>query len=291
MTTSGELPLGHSLTSMRADEVALLSNWAKAEGWNPGVSDITIAHNIDPEAFVALRDGNELVGGGTIFRVSPTFGFMGLFIVRADRRGAGLGRALWHHRRDRLRARLEPGATIGMDGVLEMVPFYTDGGFRLAHHDLRYEGLAHGHKDPDVAAVTPNDFDDIVALDAQLLGSVRPVFLRAWLNAPGAHAVLLRSVSGHILALGVMRPALVGYKFGPVLAETPQLARRVLTHLLSMAQGRQVQLDVPESNAAGLALAKSLGLHPIFSCARMYHGPMPQVDVQHIFGVTSFEFG
>lgn len=276
---------------MRADEIDILAGWAKAEGWNPGGSDLAIAHRIDPEAFIALRHGDELIGGGTVFRVSPVFGFMGLFIVRADRRGAGLGRVLWHFRRDRLLARLQPGATIGMDGVLDMVPFYTDGGFRLAHRDLRFEGLAHGQADPDVRAATANDFAAIVALDADLLGTTRPEFLRAWLNAPGAHAVVLCSESRHILALGVMRPALVGYKLGPVLADSPRLARRVLTHLLSKAEGLNVQLDVPEPNGAGQALAESLGLKAVFSCARMYHGPMPQVDVQRIFGVTSFEFG
>jgi GNAT superfamily N-acetyltransferase len=291
MKKASGLPSGHTLTTMRFDEIELLASWAKAEGWNPGGSDIVIAHRIDPEAFIALRDGDELVGGGTVFRVSPAFGFMGLFIVRSDRRGAGLGRALWHYRRDRLLARLQPSATIGMDGVLNMVPFYTDGGFRLAHRDMRFEGIAYGEADPDVSAVTTNDFAAIMAMDADLLGTARPDFLSAWLNAPGVHAAVLRSDARPVVALGVMRPALVGYKFGPVLADSPELARRMVTHLLSKANGLKVQLDVPEPNAAGQKMAESLGLQPVFSCARMYHGPMPKVNVQHIFGVTSFEFG
>jgi hypothetical protein len=98
---------------------------------------------------------------------------------------------------------------IDVDGVLDMVPFYIEGGFRLAHRDLRFEGLAHDQADPDVRATTANDFAAIVALDADLLGTTRPEFLRAWLKAPGAHAVVLCSESRHIVALGVMRPALV----------------------------------------------------------------------------------
>ena len=285
------LPSGHDLAPMRPDEIHQLAEWAKAEGWNPGSSDLAIAHRIDPEAFIALRDGDELIGGGTVFRISPSFGFMGLFIVRSDRRGAGLGRVLWHYRRDRLLERLQPGATIGMDGVLDMVPFYAEGGFRLAHRDLRFQGNAWGDADPEVRAPTVEDFPELVALDASLFGAARPEFLSAWINAPGVQAVVLRSESQRIVALAAMRPALEGYKFGPVLAESPDLARRVICHLMSKAAGQNVQLDVPEPNAASLALAESLGLKPVFSCARMYYGPVPKVDVQRIYGVTSFEFG
>ncbi|MFZ9629104.1 MAG: hypothetical protein ACO3C1_07100 [Ilumatobacteraceae bacterium] len=52
-----------------------------------------------------------------------------------------------------------------------------------------------------------------------------------------------------------------------------------------------MQLDVPEPNEPGLALAKGFGLREVFGCARMYHGPAPDIDVRRVFGVTSFEFG
>jgi hypothetical protein len=59
-----------------------------------------------------------------------------------DVRRHGLGRVLWHERLRRLRARLNPDAPIGMDGVFEMVPFYEAGGFRLLYRDLRFGGVA-----------------------------------------------------------------------------------------------------------------------------------------------------
>jgi hypothetical protein len=55
--------------------------------------------------------------------------------------------------------------------------------------------------------------------------------------------------------------------------------------------GHQVQIDIPEPNAAGLAIAKGIGLEMSFGCVRLYHGADPGLPVDRIFGVTSLEFG
>src|SRR5215470_5930351 len=99
---------------MRRAELDVLVDWADAEG------------------FVAAEVDGRLVGGGSIVSYDGRFGFMGFFIVAPAHRGQGLGRRLWIHRRDALLARLDPGASIGMDGVLEMEPFYARGGFAPA---------------------------------------------------------------------------------------------------------------------------------------------------------------
>jgi hypothetical protein len=48
---------------------------------------------------------------------------------------------------------------------------------------------------------------------------------------------------------------------------------------------------VPEPNGPGLAIAERFSLTKSFGCARMVHGQDPQLPVERIFGVTSFEFG
>ena len=127
MPQKAELSLG----PMRREEVDMLVGWAADEGWNPGISDIGIAWDTDPEAFIALQRGSDLAGGGTIIRYGDHYGFMGLFIVRRDLRGDGLGGQLWRYRLKCLQDRLAPGATIGMDGVFAMVPFYQHGDLNL----------------------------------------------------------------------------------------------------------------------------------------------------------------
>lgn len=279
-----------SIGQMRQDELRTLAQWASLEGWNPGKADIDLAWAFDPQAFIAMRRGDELIAGGTILSYGGQFGFMGLFIVRADLRGQGLGSQLWYHRRDRLLARLQPGATIGMDGVFAMVPFYTQGGFQLAWRDLRFEGTAHGLQDAQALDLRSLPAAQVDQFDRRYFAVSRTTFLQAWIRQPGAHALGLIE-AGQLVAYGVVRPAQTGYKIGPAMAQRPDLAERLLSALLACVEGQPVQLDVPEANEAGLTLAARFGLSESFGCARMYYGVAPQIEVSGVFGVTSFEFG
>ena len=76
-----------------------------------------------------------MIGGGAITSYDGEFGFMGFFIVRPEFRGRGLGNSLWHTRLERLRARLNAGASIGMDGVFDMQSYYAKGGFVFSHRN------------------------------------------------------------------------------------------------------------------------------------------------------------
>lgn len=96
---------------------------------------------------------------------------------------------------------------------------------------------------------------------------------------------------GEVVGCGTLRPCVSGFRFGPVHADRPDIAERLLRGLMSKVAGQPVQLDVPEPNEAGLALAESFRMTESFGCARMYHGPIPEVPLHRMYGVTSFEFG
>ena len=122
-----------TIRNMSRPEVDQLVAWAAREGWNPGLHDAELFWHTDPEAFVAAEIAGELIGGGAITSYGGEFGFMGFFIVRPEFRGQGLGNRLWHARRERLLARLRPGASIGMDGVFDMQDYCAQGGFAFSH--------------------------------------------------------------------------------------------------------------------------------------------------------------
>ena len=50
-------------------------------------------------------------------------------------------------------------------------------------------------------------------------------------------------------------------------------------------------LDVPEANAAAVALAQRHGMWPVFETARMYTGDAPAIAMERVFGITTFELG
>lgn len=273
------------------DELELAVQWAAAEGWNPGLSDAETFWETDPGGFVCAEENGEVIATGSIVSYDGTFGFMGFFIVRPDLRGRGIGREFWQWRRDRLLARLKPGAALGMDGVFDMQPFYARGGFAFSHRNLRMEGVGQASElASDLVTLTELPFSQIAAYDRTHFGFARETFLRRWIDPEGGWGRALIE-EGQIVGLGVIRPCQSGYKIGPLLADNAEIADQVFRALSAQVIGQPIYLDVPENNPAALALAARHGLKEVFGCARMYHGAAPDLPWDRIFGVTTFELG
>ena len=280
---------------MSRAEVDELVAWAAAEGWNPGLQDAELFWQNDPEAFVAADHQGEMIGGGAITSYAGEFGFMGFFIIRPEFRGRGLGNRLWQARRERLLARLRPGASIGLDGVFAMQAYYARGGFVLAHRDLRYQ--AEG-KAPEASAgagetlvlLAEVAFEAVEAYDRRCFPAPRSGFVRAWIHQPEALALgCLRE--NRLAGYGVVRRCGLGCKIGPLFADDRQAAEALYGGLAHFAQPGPWFLDVPENNPAAMDLARHHGMREVFGCARMYLGPAPVVAQERIFGITTFEIG
>ena len=279
------------IRGMTRDELDVLVEWAAREGWNPGLDDAEVFWNADPDGFVAAEINRELVGGGSIVAYGKRYGFMGLFIMRPDCRGHGLGDRLWNERKRRLSARLDAGASIAMDGVFNMQEYYARGGFRFVCRDLRFEGRGmESRPSHDVVEVSSLPFERIDAYDRQHFPAPRSGFLRNWVQRRGGHAFAV--VKGDaIRGYGVMRPCRTGHKIGPLFAANGSVAEQLLVALGSRVSGEPIFLDVPEINRDALALVARHNMKEVFGCARMVLGPVPKLPDAEIFGVTTFELG
>ena len=281
---------------MTRQEVDHLVDWAAREGWNPGLHDAEAFWATDPDAYIAADLDDELIGGGAITSYAGEFGFMGFFIVRPEFRGQGLGNALWNTRLKKLRARLLPGAGIGLDGVFEMQDYYAEGGFVFSHRNIRYRAEISGNaslsesNSDQIVPICSVPFDQLAEYDRTCFPAPRAAFLKAWITQPDALALgCLRQ--GKLSGFGIIRRCLDGCKIGPLFADDLSAALNIYAHLADFASGGPLFLDVPENNSCALDLAREHRMVEVFGCARMYSGPAPDIAHHRVFGVTTFELG
>ena len=268
-----------AIRPMRRADLDRALDWAAAEGWNPGLDDADAFFAADPQGFLMGFIGEEPVACISVVAYGDAYGFLGFYICRPEFRGQGHGRALWQAGM----ARLE-GRTIGLDGVVEQQANYARSGFALAHRNIRFGGKAESGEVADVRIVEvdpdrPSGLaGSIVAYDRCLQPAPRETFLRAWLQPPGRRTLAFVEANS-LCGYGCVRACRAGYKIGPLLADTPEIAERLFAGLTGPLDGAPVFLDVPEPNAEAVALAKRHGLTPVFETARMYRGPAPALPL------------
>jgi Acetyltransferase (GNAT) domain len=202
-------------------------------------------------------------------------------------RGHGYGLRMWNAAIAHAGPRV-----IGLDGVVAQQPNYARSGFNLAYANIRYGGAAIGPRptQADVVALGEVPFGAVEALDAAVFPAPRSAFLRAWIGSPG-HVGRALVRDGRLAAWGVIRPCRRDYKIGPLVADDCSAAEMVASALMAATSATEVFLDVPSINQMAVTLAQRLGLVPVFETARMYTGAIPPLQLERVYGVTTFELG
>ncbi|MGW3146264.1 GNAT family N-acetyltransferase [Streptomyces sp. NPDC001177] len=264
----------------------VISGWAADEGWNPGLSDGPAFFAQDAEGFFLGRIDGEPVSAISVVNYGTDYAFLGCYLVRQDVRGRGHGITTWKtalaHAGNR---------TVGLDGVVAQQDNYCQSGFELAYRTVRFAGTAAEAEAPvDVRPARPADLEAITAYDSACYPAERPRFLAEWLTGTD-HRTFVRHDGGRLTGYGVIRPGRDSLRIGPLFADGPEDARALFAALIADAAGREVAIDVPETNAAGIALAEVAGFTPSFETARMYTGPVRDYAQDRVFGVTTLELG
>lgn len=281
-----------------AGEVPLFSDWARQEGWQPGVGDAAAFFAADPAGFhIGIEDGR-VVAMVSVVRYDDDYAFLGHYIVAPDRRGEGLGLEVWNAGMSSV-----PGRVVGLDGVLEQVPNYEKSGFVTAHLTIRHAGdcseIIDRLSSRDLATVIPVDsesdiFDEVAAFDARHVPAPRPDFVRAWLDPDSERCSFAVVEHGAVVGYATVRPAEPdGARIGPLFADDARIARSLLLACAEAAADvpATVCIDVPEVNEEAMALVAEAGMAAGFTCARMYRGDAPVLPLAAVFGNTTLELG
>ena len=232
--------------------------------------------------------GDPPVGCISAVSYGGAFGFIGLYIVVPEHRRNGYGIALWRSAMARL-----AGRNVGLDGVPAQQDNYRRSGFRLAYGNARFEHIGPvappSHR--TLVALDRIPLPQLSAYDRRFFPAGPDAFLRHWIAQPGARGVAAVA-DGALQGYGVIRPCRTGSKIGPLFAADPALADEIFRALCSRVDAAApVYLDVPETNAAALALAERTAMRRVFGTARMCTGEFPDLPLANIYGVTSFELG
>lgn len=271
--------------------------WARAEGFCPGAGDVASYRHTDRQGLWVKELEHQLIGCIAGVRYNASYGFIGLFLVDPALRGQGHGLDLWRTAMDHLAAL----PCIGLEAAPERVEDYRSWGFRPASPTRRWQAVATGDERP----IDPHDGLNLVkgkhlpqravqAYDALREPSPRPHFLADWLGQKAGTVLALIDGQGQCHGFGRIRPCLLrrgtGWRIGPLLADSPALAERLLLGMLARHPG-VVLVDVPGANPHGDPLMLRLGFQPQSTVLRMYRGEPPRVGLGDVYGLACLELG
>ncbi|MGZ4994338.1 MAG: GNAT family N-acetyltransferase [Methylobacter sp.] len=278
----------YTIRTMTRQEVNIAVDWAAEEGWNPGLYDADCFYAADPGGFLVGLLDDEPIATISVVKYGSSFGFLGFYIVKPEYRGQGYGIQIWN-----AGLALLSGRTVGLDGVVAQQDNYKKSGFTLSYSNVRYQGSGSGHypADSGIVPLSTLAFDNIYAYDQAFFPDNRRAFLRCWIDQPQSTALgIVRD--NKLAGYGVLRACRSGYKVGPLFADNPEYAEQLFLALSSHApEDAPVFLDIPAVNAAAVDLANRHNMTVSFETARMYTGQCPDLPINRVFGVTTFELG
>lgn len=282
------VPDGFVVTAATFQDWYRVVEWGNAEGWNIAGGDAACFHATDPEGFFIGRIHGQPVSAISVVNYSSEFAFTGHYLVDPGHRGQGLGyataRATSTHAGDR---------TNGAEANPDMVGAYRQSGYTSVHDTIHYGGALSrsGTVARGVVPVTTEHLDALVAYDRECFPAERRGFLSCWLAARG-HVAFARLDEGRIVGYGVIRPAPIGHRIGPLFADTPEGAEALFDTLTAnLASGDEVYLGVPGPQRAGTELVTARGLTKQFHTVRMYKGPVPTTREDRVFAIGTIELG
>jgi len=276
-----------TIRNLNSSEVKLAVDWAAKEGWNPGINDAELFYLADPDGFYGVEYQGQIIGVGSAVAYDPNFAFCGLYIVHPDYRGQGYGLALTHHRLNYCGER-----NVGIDGVLENVEIYKRVGYVPYYQNRRYQGNAKADQTMfrEITDLSNIGFEQIKRYDSQCFPAPRDAFLKAWISQPQSRA-LAYIEDAQLKGYAVRRQCIEGHKIGPLYADSEQIAQKLFASLQTDVDGEAIFLDIPDNNQAAISLAEKTGMEIAFATARMYKKGLPDIAMDKIYGVCTFELG
>ena len=303
---------------MTSRDLSFALELCRLANWNHLAADWQRLIELDPEGVFLAEDDGRPCGTASATPYSTTTAWIGMVLVHPDFRRRGIGTILMNRAIEHLRLRgLE---AIKLDATDDGRPVYLKLGFRdeqpawryaaalplpLLHPSpLRGEGrvrvtIADNRSNagespgclgdrclPACSGAAPC-LDDFAELDLRAFGADRSALLRT-LRRDGFFAAIPGQGGGY----GFARPGFGAAQIGPIVAATPDVARRLVADLLSQLPPGRVFWDLLPDHADARQLAESLGFSVARRLTRMCLGDKTNPgDPSLVYAVAGLELG
>ncbi len=290
------------IRSLKAKDIPFITQWSRIEGFTPGAGDVAIYRHTDRQGVWVGWLGNQPVGCIAGIRYNEAYGFIGLFLVIPEQRGNGYGVELWKH----ALGHLENLPCIGLEAALDRVDDYSSWGFKPSSITTRWQLVGNSDQIFDKNSAESQasglsllegksiPYKVVQSYDAKREPSPRPHFLSDWLHHPAGTVMALVDPDGSCHGFGRIRPCLLrdgeGWRIGPLLADTPDLAELLLKKLLIRHPGI-VLIDSPGLNPFVNSLLDKLSFVKVSQTLRMYSGEQPPISMHDVYGLACLELG
>lgn len=251
--------------------VQLMLDWARLEGWNPGLADAAPFLAADSEGYFLAEVDGEAAAAISVVNHDAATAFLGLYICKPTFRGKGIGYALWQKAMGHAGSR-----RIGLDGVPAQQHNYAKSGFIREGSTLRFQGKFRPARHGDVRLCERSDFDSVMALDEAAVGYGRRRFLGAWTAPDETRRTVVLEGGGELAGYATIRRCHSGAKIGPLVASDAEAALSLAEHACAILGETFVTLDVPQRNEDLIKRLEALDFACSFPTARMWRGEAPK---------------
>lgn len=264
-----------NLERFTADDIDDFLRLAFAEQWITGRNELEFLLKTFPDGCFRMRDRTAAVVGYVTSLAHDRGGWIGNLIVRPDRRGRGVGPALFTGAAQALYgAGVE---TIWLTASEMGRPLYERHGFKTIGGIQRWIGDGRGGAFAS-ESLPAGDVD--VSLDHFCWGDRRETLLR-WVSGKGR----IVSEAG---AFAVLQSVNAAVQLGPWAALDSAGAGRILARALAITPaGTKVICDAPCSNTACLELLQEWGFVRQGETRLMYAGVKPAYRPACLYGLAT----
>lgn len=253
-----DLPFAVSITDEK--------DWGLTEG------DFRFMMELESEGCFVLFQDSQRIGIATNISFGKIAWF-GNLIVSEDYRNAGAGSLLVKHSLEYLRDKKVE--TVGLYAYTDKIQFYRRLGFEYDSDFVVLRGKGFSSKlKTSLGQAGKQDMPKIIKYDNICFGASRRELLEPILLDPD-NLCFVSNEDGHIAGYAIAKVFRGMAELGPLMCQNGRtdVAIDLLRATLSMLEGLEVSICVPEKESQILKMLTESGFSENFRVARMFHGP------------------